>query len=132
MSENHGTVTAAFSATDLRHRMAERESAKAAEELRQMKEQQEKQKAVMAEFHRPPDRTPEQLLQARAIRACYLADPLCSILKENLHKFGQSPAILHYFGDHLEADGIYCDGRSASRTHLVEQSLYLFPAATPP
>ena len=28
-----------------------------------MKEQEEKQKAVMAEFHKPPDRTAEQLLQ---------------------------------------------------------------------
>ena len=63
MSENRSTTTAAFSATDLRRRMAEREAAKAAEEMRQMKEQQEKQKAVMAEFHKPPDRTPEQLLQ---------------------------------------------------------------------
>ena len=63
MSENRSTMTAAFSATDLRRRMAEREAAKAAEEMRQMKEQQEKQKAVMAEFHKPPDRTPEQLLQ---------------------------------------------------------------------
>ena len=28
-----------------------------------MQEQEEQQKAVMAEFHKPPDRTPEQLLQ---------------------------------------------------------------------
>ena len=63
MSENRSTMTGTVSATDLRRRMAEREAAKAAEEMRQMKEQQEKQKAVMAEFHKPPDRTPEQLLQ---------------------------------------------------------------------
>ena len=42
--------------------MAEREAAKAAEELRRVREQEEKQKAVMAEFHRPPERTPEQLM----------------------------------------------------------------------
>src|SRR5215472_7794865 len=52
-----------FSAADIRHRMAEREAQKAAEELRRMQEQEEKQKAVMAEFHAPPDRTPKQLMQ---------------------------------------------------------------------
>ena len=35
----------------------------AAEELRHMREQEEKQKAVMEEFHKPPARTPEQLMQ---------------------------------------------------------------------
>jgi len=67
MSENRGTTQPAgagtFSAADLRHRMAEREAAKAAEEMRHVKEQEEKQKAVMAEFHKPPERTPEQLMQ---------------------------------------------------------------------
>ena len=63
MSENRSTMTGTVSATDLRRRMAEREAAKAAEEMRQMKEQEEKQKAVMAEFYKPPDRTPEQILQ---------------------------------------------------------------------
>jgi hypothetical protein len=64
MSENRGTTrSAAFSAADLRRRMAEREAAKAAEELRHQKEQEEKHKAVMAEFHKPPERTPEQLMQ---------------------------------------------------------------------
>ena len=43
--------------------MAEREAAKAAEEMRHMKEQEEKQKAVMEEFHKPPARTPDQLMQ---------------------------------------------------------------------
>jgi hypothetical protein len=43
--------------------MAEHEAAKAAEEQRHMKEQEEKQRAVMAEFHKPPERTAEQLLQ---------------------------------------------------------------------
>src|SRR5215469_15496988 len=65
MSDNRGTSQPAgtVSAADLRRRMAEREAAKAAEEQRHMKEQEEKQKAVMAEFHKPPDRTPEQLIQ---------------------------------------------------------------------
>ena len=67
MSENRSntadTRAATFSAADLKRRMAERESAKAAEELRRMREQEEKQKAVMEEFHKPPDRTPEQVLE---------------------------------------------------------------------
>jgi hypothetical protein len=53
----------AFSAADIKRRMAEREAAKAAEELRRMREHEEKQKAVMEEFQKPPDRTPEQLMQ---------------------------------------------------------------------
>ena len=66
-SEQRSTMPAAagtFSAADLKRRMAEREAAKAAEELRRMQEQEERQKAVMAEFHKPPDRTAEQLLQS--------------------------------------------------------------------
>ena len=67
MSENRGAaqpaVAGTFSAADLRRRMAEREAAKTAEELRHVKEQEEKQKAVMAEFHKPPERTPEQVTQ---------------------------------------------------------------------
>jgi hypothetical protein len=43
--------------------MTEREAAKAAEEVRRMQDQEKKQKGVMAEFHKPPERTPEQLLQ---------------------------------------------------------------------
>ena len=57
-----GAGTAAFSAADIKRRMAEREAAKAAEEMRHMRDQEEKQKAVMAEFHKPPERTPEQVL----------------------------------------------------------------------
>jgi len=55
MSSDHSTTQPAgagagtFSAADLKRRMAEREAAKAAEELRRMREQEEKQKAVMAE-----------------------------------------------------------------------------------
>src|SRR5262245_50309548 len=67
MSENRSTMQPAepcvFSAADIKRRMAEREAAKAAEEMRRMKEQEEKQKAVMEEFHKPPERTAEQLMQ---------------------------------------------------------------------
>ena len=67
MSENRSTKPptggSILSATDLRRRMAEREAAKAAEELQRMREQEEKQKAVMEEFHKPPERTPEQLMR---------------------------------------------------------------------
>jgi hypothetical protein len=69
MSSDHsttqtaGTGTGTFSAADLKRRMAEREAAKAAEELARMREHEEKQKAVMEEFHKPPDRSPEQLMQ---------------------------------------------------------------------
>src|SRR6516162_5664427 len=62
-SSTHPAGTAAFSAADIKRRMAEREAAKAAEEMRHMRDQEEKQKAVMAEFHKPPERTPEQLMQ---------------------------------------------------------------------
>jgi hypothetical protein len=67
MSENRSapqpTEGSSFSAADLRRRMAEREAAKAAEEMRHLKEQEEKQKAVMEEFRKAPERTPEQLMQ---------------------------------------------------------------------
>jgi hypothetical protein len=65
MSDDRSSAPAGpgvFSAVDLRRRMAEREAAKAAEELRRMQAQEEHQKAVMAEFQKPPDRTAEQLL----------------------------------------------------------------------
>ena len=61
MSSDRNT-TQTFSVAEIKRRMAEREAAKAAEELRRMREQEEKQMAVMAEFHKPPERTPEQLL----------------------------------------------------------------------
>jgi hypothetical protein len=62
-TQTAGAAPGVFSAADLKRRMAEHEAAKAAEELRRMREQEEKQKAVMAEFHKPPERTPEQLMQ---------------------------------------------------------------------
>jgi hypothetical protein len=68
MSDSRDTTKPAnagiFSAADIKRRMAERQAQKAAEEFSRMKEQEEQQKAVMAEFHAPPTRTPEQLLQA--------------------------------------------------------------------
>lgn len=67
MSDNRSPVqppgTSAFSATDLKRLMAERQAAKAAEELRRLREQDEREKAVMEEFQKPPARTPEQLMQ---------------------------------------------------------------------
>jgi len=67
MSENRSATQPAgagtFSAADIKRRMADREAAKAAEELRHMQDQEEKQKAVMAEFYKPPERTAEQLLE---------------------------------------------------------------------
>jgi len=62
-TQTTGTGSGTFSAADLKRRMAERAAARAAEELRHMREQEEKQKAVMEEFHKPPARTPEQLMQ---------------------------------------------------------------------
>ena len=67
MSENRSSTQPAapgiFSAADMKRRMAEREAAKAAEDLRHVKEQEEKLKAVMEELHKPLERTPEQLMQ---------------------------------------------------------------------
>ena len=64
LDDQSGTRPAGFfSAADIKRRMAQRQAEKAAEELRRIKEQEERQKAVMAEFHAPPDRTPEQLMQ---------------------------------------------------------------------
>lgn len=66
MSETRGpaplVAPGTVSAADLKRRMAEREAAKAAEEMRRIQAQEEQQKAVMAEFQRPPDRTAEQLM----------------------------------------------------------------------
>ena len=53
---------ASFSADDIRHRMTEGEAQKAAEKLHELKDQEEKQKAIIAEFHKPSERTPEQLM----------------------------------------------------------------------
>src|SRR6266436_9708527 len=62
-TQTTGTGSGTFSAADLKRRMAERAAARAAEELQHMREQEEKQKAVIEEFHKPPARTPELLMQ---------------------------------------------------------------------
>ncbi len=78
MSQDHGTTQDAgagvISAADIKRRMAERQAAKAAEDLRHMKEQEEKQKAVMEEFHKPLERTPEQLMQVVTQLVSHAAD----------------------------------------------------------
>ena len=53
----------AFSAAEINREMAEREAAKAADELRHAQEQQDKQKALTEELHKPFDRSPDQLMQ---------------------------------------------------------------------
>jgi hypothetical protein len=67
MSENRSTVqptsAGVYSAADIKHRMAERRATEATEDLRHTKEQEEKQKAVMEELHKPFDRSAEQLMQ---------------------------------------------------------------------
>ncbi|HWB52105.1 MAG TPA: hypothetical protein VG651_23560 [Stellaceae bacterium] len=55
-------ATTNFSAADLRRRMAERETAKAAEAVKRLEEEQARQKAIIEEFHKPPARTPDQLM----------------------------------------------------------------------
>jgi hypothetical protein len=97
MSENRSTPPPAgagkFSAADLRRRMAEREAAKAGEEMRHVKEQEEKQKAVMEEFRKPPARTPDQLME--------LVMQLVSRAAER----GQSQVQIYRFPNSLCSDG---------------------------
>jgi hypothetical protein len=97
MSENRSTTPPAgagkFSAADLRRRMAEREAAKAGEEMRHVKEQEEKQKAVMEEFRKPPARTPDQLME--------LVMQLVSRAAER----GQSQVQIYRFPNSLCSDG---------------------------
>jgi len=91
-TQTAGTGTATFSAADLKRRMAEREAAKAAEELRRMREHEEKQKAVMEEFHKPPERTPEQLMQ------------LVMTLVNHAAEAGQSEVQIYRFPNELCSD----------------------------
>ena len=93
MSENRSTMTGTVSATDLRRRMAEREAAKAAEETRHMKEQEEKQKAVIEEFRKPPARTPDQLME------------LLMQLVNRAAERGQSEVQIYRFPNSLCSDG---------------------------
>jgi hypothetical protein len=61
-SDNRSTTSpAAFSATDIRRRMAQRDAEKAAAEIARMHAEEEKKKALLEEFHKPPARTAEQL-----------------------------------------------------------------------
>src|SRR5215470_14280352 len=53
----------AFSVDEIRRRMSAGVAQKAADKLQQLKEQEEKQKAIIAEFHKPSERTLEQLMQ---------------------------------------------------------------------
>ena len=94
MSSDRGATQTAgtFSAANLKRRMAEREAAKAAEELQRMREQEEKQKAVMAEFHKPPERTPEQVMQ------------LVMTLVDHAAEAGQSEVQVYRFPNELCSD----------------------------
>ena len=78
MSENRSTAqptsAGVYSAADIKHRIAEREAAKAAEDLRHVKDQEEKQKAVMEELHKPFDRSADQLMQVVMQLVSHAAD----------------------------------------------------------
>ena len=67
MSENHSIAqplgAEVFSAADINRQMAEREAAKAADDLRHKKEMEEKQKSLIEELHKPFDRSADQLMQ---------------------------------------------------------------------
>ena len=52
-----------FSAADINREMAEREAAKAADNLRHAKKQEEKQKSLIQELHKPFDKSADQLVQ---------------------------------------------------------------------
>src|ERR1700752_4795438 len=91
-TQTAGTGAGNFSAADPKRRMAEREAAKAAEELRHMREQEEKQKAVMEEFHKPPERTAEQVLQ------------LVTQLVNHAAESGQSEVQVYRFPNQLCSD----------------------------
>ncbi|HWZ66516.1 MAG TPA: hypothetical protein VNW89_01675 [Stellaceae bacterium] len=99
MSSDRGTTqttatgSGTFSAADLKRRMAERAAARAAEELQHMREQEEKQKAVIEEFHKPPARTPEQLMQ------------LIMRLVTQAAESGQSEIQIYRFPNSLCTDG---------------------------
>jgi hypothetical protein len=62
-AETPGGTAGGFSATELRKRMAQAEATRAAEALNQHNLEGEKQQAVIEEFHKPPNRSPEQMLQ---------------------------------------------------------------------
>ncbi len=109
MSENRSTTqptgASIFSAAELKRRMAEREAAKTAEEVRHMQEQKEKQKAVMGEFHKPPERTADQLMQ------------IVMGLVNTAAERGQSEVQVYRFPNALCSDG----GRRRGRSALVSR-----------
>jgi hypothetical protein len=98
MSSDRGTTPAAgtgadtFSAAELKRRMAEREAAKAAEEFARMCKHEEEQKAVMEEFHKPPERSPDQLMQ------------LATTLVNHAAEAGQSEVQVYRFPNALCSD----------------------------
>ena len=63
MALGAGAKGGMFSVTELRRHMAEREAAKATEALRRAELEEAKKKALIEEFHKPPARTPDQLLE---------------------------------------------------------------------
>ena len=99
MSEDSSTARSAsanaFSADDVRRRMAASEASRAAERERQLKEREEKQKALIAEFHKPPQpqQTPEQLMQMVMLLVSHAADQ------------GQSEVQVYRFPSALCSDG---------------------------
>ena len=135
MSENRGSPQPAgvgvFSTADIKRRMAEREAAKAAEELRDMKEQEEKQKAVIDEFHKPLERTPEQLMQVvmqlvshaaergqSEVQVYRFPNPLCSDRGRRINNFepdleatldGRPKLAYEFWHDHLRPLGFHLE-----------------------
>src|SRR5271165_779790 len=67
ISEDRNAVQPAgadvFSAAEINRQMAQREAAKAADDVRHAKEQQDKKKALTDELHKPFDRSSNQLMQ---------------------------------------------------------------------
>jgi hypothetical protein len=92
-TQTTGTGSGTCSAADLKRRMTERAAARAAEGLQHMREQEEKQKAVIEEFHKPPARTPEQLMQ------------LIMRLVTQAAESGQSEIQIYRFPNSLCTDG---------------------------
>ena len=97
MSEDSSTARSAsanaVSADDVRRRMAASDASRAAERERQLKEREEKQKALIAEFHKPSQRTPEQLMQMVMLLVSHAADQ------------GQSEVQVYRFPSALCSDG---------------------------
>ena len=66
MAENYTAIPAAaeaFSAETMWRRITDYQTQRAADEVNHRHEQEEKEKAIIAEVHKPPTRTPEQEMQ---------------------------------------------------------------------